>query len=120
MSEQLELFTSNWGVRNDVAHLQTKLEEMLPMMGKVKNANKNKKLETFRRAQNCVYDIFNNGLGNRGKSLKVLGLKKHELPLEIYRGGELLMRANWKRIEEIVSWKFAPIIQNAAKEQGLI
>ena len=30
MSNQLELFTSNWGVRNDVAHLQVQLEEMFP------------------------------------------------------------------------------------------
>ena len=75
MPKQLELFTSEWGVRNDVAHLIDPLNELLPMFGMVKNANKNKALEKFRKAQGVAYDIFNNGLINRGKSLKVLGLK---------------------------------------------
>ena len=62
MPKQLELFTSEWGVRNDVAHLIDPLNELLPMFGMVKNANKNKALEKFRKAQGVAYDIFNNGL----------------------------------------------------------
>ena len=104
---------------NNLESVVDALNELIPAMGSVKNINKNRCLERFRTAQNVVHDIFNNGLGNRGKQLKVLKLKMWELPLEQYRGGELLMRANWERIEEIVSWKFAPIIQEAAKEQGI-
>ena len=119
MSEQLELFTSNWGVRNDVAHLQVQLEELIPLEGPVTNVNKNKALEKFRKAQNVVYDIFNNGLMNRGKQLKVLGLMRYDLALEEYRNGECIMRANWDRVEEVVCEAFTPIIQAAAKEQGI-
>ncbi len=111
---QLELFTTDWGVRNDIKHLADKLNEMLPLQGKVKNANGNPALEKFRIAQNVVYDIFNNGLMNKGKSLKVLGLQKQDLPLpnEWYAG-------NWDRMEEIVEIPFSQIIQKAAKEQGV-
>lgn len=119
MEIQLELFTSEWGVRNDLAHYIDPLNDLIPVFGMVKNANKNKALEKFRKAQAVTYDIFNNGLINRGKSLKVLGLKMYELPLEEYRGGELVMRANWDRIESIVSEALAPIIVRAAKEQGI-
>ena len=69
MQVQKELFTSEWGVRNDVKHLVEALQDKLPAMGMVKNANKNRCLEKFRKAQNVTYDIFNNGLINRGKSL---------------------------------------------------
>ncbi len=95
------------------------LDGLIPFDGPVCNVNKNKKLEKLRKAANVVHDIFNNGLGNKGKSLKVLGLKKYELPLEEYRGGELLMRANWDRIKEIVEPIFENIILDAAIEQDI-
>ena len=111
---QGELFTSEWGVRNDVQHLVDPLNDLLPAMGMVKNANKNKWLEKFRKAQNVSYDIFNNGLCNRGRELKVLGLKKYDLPLP-----DRYFNGNWGRIEFLVSEAMAPIIQKAAKEQGI-
>ena len=49
----------------------------------------------------------------------MLGLKKYELPLEEYRGGELLMRANWERITEIVTPIYEQILLEAVKEQGI-
>ena len=33
MEKQLELFTSEWGVRNDVKHLVDPLNDLLPPMG---------------------------------------------------------------------------------------
>lgn len=120
MEKQLELFTSTWGVRNDVSHLINKLYDLIPLEGPVNNVNKNKSLEKFRKAQNVVHDIFNNGLMNRGYQLKVLGLKKYNLPFDQYSSnGELWMRANWDRIEEEVCEAFTPIIFAAAKEQGV-
>ena len=95
------------------------LNELIPAMGSVKNINKNRCLERFRTAQNVVHDIFNNGLMNKGKQLKVLKLKMWELPLEQYRGGELVMRANWDRVKEIVEPKMEKVILDAAKEQGI-
>ena len=103
----------------DLEQVYNVLDEMVPFEGPVRNVNKNKALEKFRKATNVVYDIFNNGLGNKGKSLKVLGLKKYELPLEEYRGGELLMRANWERITEIVTPIYERILLDAVKEQGI-
>ena len=95
------------------------LNELIPAMGSVKNINKNRCLERFRTAQNVVHDIFNNGLMNRGKQLKVLKLKIWELPLDYWRGGQLIQPANWTRIQEIVEPKMEKIILDAAKEQGI-
>tara|TARA_B100001115_G_C15558891_1_gene266265 strand:- start:47 stop:415 length:369 start_codon:yes stop_codon:yes gene_type:complete len=120
MKDQGELFTSEWGVRNDVKHLVEALQDKLPAMGMVKNANKNRCLEKFRKAQNVTYDIFNNGLINRGKSLKVLGLKKDDLPLPFYYGTDGYFPGNWDRVEFLVSEAFAPIVRAAAIEQGMI
>ena len=95
------------------------LDELIPAYGSVKNINKNRCLERFRTAQNVVHDIFNNGLMNRGKQLKVLKLKIWELPLDYWRGGELIQPANWTRIKEIVEPKMEKVILDAAKEQGI-
>ena len=85
------------------------LNELIPAMGSVKNINKNRCLERFRTAQNVVHDIFNNGLGNRGKQLKVLNLKSmtfHFLSimeatvtiLVIGIGLKKLLSLEWKRL----------------------
>jgi len=95
------------------------LNELVPFEGSVKNINKNRCLERFRTAQNVVHDIFNNGLMNRGKQLKVLKLKIWELPLDYWKGGQLIQPANWTRIKEIVEPKMEKVILDAAKEQGI-
>ena len=95
------------------------LNELVPFEGSVTNINKNRCLERFRTAQNVVHDIFNNGLMNRGKQLKVLKLKIWELPLDYWKGGQLIQPANWTRIKEIVEPKMEKIILDAAKEQGI-
>ena len=74
----------------------------------------------FRKAQNVVYDIFNNGLMNRGKSLKVLGLKKYDLALDEYRGCQLIYPARWDQVDRVVEEAFTPIVMAAAQEQGLV
>ena len=56
---------------------------------------------------------------NRGKSLKVLGLKKYDLPLPEYYGRDNYFPGNWERIESVVTEAFTPIIVEAAKEQGI-
>ena len=104
---------------NNLESVVNKLNDMLPGWGSVTNINKNRCLERFRTAQNVVHDIFNNGLMNRGKQLKVLKLKIWELPLDYYRGGELVQPANWTRIKEIVEPKMEKVILDAAREQGI-
>ena len=95
------------------------LNELIPAMGSVKNINKNRCLERFRTAQNVVHDIFNNGLINRGKQLKVLKLKKYDLPLPEYYGSNGYYPGNWDRVKEIVEPKMEKVILDAAKEQGI-
>ena len=109
-----------WGQTATTKPIVEKLDELIPLEGMVTNPVKNKHLEKFRKAQNVVYDIFNNGLMNKGKSLKVLGLMRYDLALEEYRGGEIIMRANWDRVNEVVEEAFTPIVMAAAKEQGVI
>jgi len=94
------------------------LDGLIPFDGPVCNVNKNKKLEKLRKASNVVHDIFNNGLMNKGKSLKVLGLMKYDLPLPQYAHGHYY-DGNWDRIKEIVEPIFENIILDAAIEQDL-
>ena len=94
------------------------LDGLIPFDGPVCNVNKNKKLEKLRKAANVVHDIFNNGLMNKGKSLKVLGLMKYDLPLPQYAGGHYY-EGNWDRIKEIVEPIFENIILDAAVEQDI-
>ena len=102
----------------DLEQVYWALEELVPFEGPVRNVNKNKALEKFRKATNVVYDIFNNGLGNKGKSLKVLGLMKYDLPLPQYAHGHYY-DGNWDRIKEIVEPIFENIILDAAVEQDI-
>ena len=55
-----------WGNTGLYQDMCTKLEELVPLEGPIEGT-KNKKLEKFRRASNCYYDIFNNGGGNRNR-----------------------------------------------------
>ena len=94
------------------------LDGLIPFDGPVCNVNKNKKLEKLRKAANVVHDIFNNGLMNKGKSLKVLALMKYDLPLPEYHHGHYY-EGNWDRIKEIVEPIFENIILDAAVEQDI-
>lgn len=95
-----------------------KLDESIPLEGSVHSVNKNKRLERLRKAGNVVHDIFNNGLGNRGRELRVLGLRKDDLPLPEYRHG-YYYEGRWERIKEIVEPIMEQIILDAAVEQNL-
>ena len=115
--------TIEWGCTPTTDRLRNMLCDLddFPDQGPCpKKYTKNKALERFRRAQNVVYDIFNNGLGNRGKQLKILGLRKDDLAFEVWRGNDCIVPANWDRIEDVVEEKFTPIIMKAAREQGFI
>lgn len=115
--------TIEWGCTPTTDRLRGMLTDLdhFPDQGECpKKYTANKELERFRRAQNVVYDIFNNGLGNRGKQLKILGLRKDDLALEQWINGRCYGRTNWDQIEEVVEERFTPIIMKAAREQGLI
>jgi hypothetical protein len=94
------------------------LNDLIPMDGPCVNPVKNRKLDQFRKAQNVVYDIFNNGLINRGKSLKCMGLQKHDLDLPWSRHN-YNYPGNWDQIEEVLTPIFKQKIYDACKEQGI-
>ena len=57
------------------------LEKLLPPIGEVEGGQgANKHLEAFRRAVNCYYDLYNNGLCNKAREFstvfKITGVAK--------------------------------------------
>lgn len=115
---QLELFKSEWGVNPGFAFLAEQLTEMIPFQGKCENSRTtNKHLDRFRRAQNVIYDLFNNGLGNRRDEYRrMFG----EVPLPGIRSQHYISRVRWEQIEDEVEENLTPIILAAAKEQGIV
>tara|TARA_A200000159_G_scaffold91152_1_gene84700 strand:- start:3172 stop:3552 length:381 start_codon:yes stop_codon:yes gene_type:complete len=105
-------------VCENLSSVVNRLDESIPLEGSVHSVNKNKCLERLRKAGNVVHDIFNNGLGNRGRQLRVLGLRKDQLPLPEYRHG-YYYEGRWERIREIVEPIMEQIILDAAVEQNL-
>ena len=101
----------NWGIHKSFQEMYDALWEKIPAMGEIKGKN-NKKLEKYRKASMVIYDIFNNGLMNRGNQLRVLGLKKDDLSLP-----NEYCEPNWDYNEEIIWEAFRPIIIDATVEQ---
>ena len=106
---------------NDGAHQDKveKLTELLPFFGPVANAKTtNKRLEKFRKAQNCYYDLYNNGLCNRAREFsnvfRISGVSK-EIK-QRYGYADLIS----KTTEAVIEAKFDEIILAAAKEQGVV
>jgi hypothetical protein len=54
-----------WNGKGQYQEAVTQLQKLLPKEGEVNEPRKNKALEKFRRASNCYYDLYNNGLCNR-------------------------------------------------------
>ena len=51
------------------------LWQQVPISGSVENPRRNPRLERFRKACNCYYDLYNNGLCNRaGQFAKIFGV----------------------------------------------
>ena len=91
------------------------LEQCIPVEGPVENLKQNKMLEKFRKASNCYYDLYNNGLCNRASEFngvfkiassrfKCFGYYRQEFRPSLYERTEVAM-------DEIVC--------AAAVEQGL-
>lgn len=122
MEKQLEMFI-NWGCTPLTQHLADKINalDIFPAQGEVEDKKNNPALEKFRKAQNVVYDIFNNGLGNKAaQCFGALGIRKRDMPFEMWANGRCIQRARWDYIEEMVEEAFTPIVIAAAKEQGII
>lgn len=110
---QFNLFQPSWGVNPGFKRLADELNGLIPFQGKVSNPrSKNKNLELFRKAQNCIYDLFNNGLCNRrSEFVRLFGFS----PIASRYWNEMTLDNIENRVEEI----FTPIIIAAAKEQEI-
>ena len=107
---QEQLFKTSWAVNSGFETLREQLNELIPLSGKCDNSRStNKKLDRFRTAQNLIYDLFNNGLGNRKAHFRQffgwapIGFDFH--------------RSQWERFEEELEPIFTQIMQEAATEQ---
>lgn len=126
MSKQKELFTSNWGVNSGYKRLVDELTNLLPMEGRCeKPLSDNKNLEKFRRAQNAIYDFFNNGLCNK-RSLFVSIFAENEnyyidkWNIPTMNSFRYFTKDSWNMWEDQIEKIFTPIVIDAAKEQGLV
>ncbi len=54
-----------WNHSGRHQEFQNRLETLIPTSGEVSNAKQNRALELYRKAGNCYYDLYNNGLCNR-------------------------------------------------------
>ena len=126
MLKQKELFTTSWGVNSGFKTIVDELNNLLPMSGRCeKPLSTNKNLEKFRRAQNAVYDFFNNGLCNkRGLFVEIFAenesyyIDKWNIPtMNSFR---YFTKDSWSMWEDQIEKIFTPIVLKAAKEQGLV
>lgn len=78
-----------WTHNGKHQQLATQLEALIPDSGAVDQPRKNRHLEKFRRAANCYYDLYNNGLFNHASEFRrVFGIpSKH---YKLYGCGEYL------------------------------
>ena len=90
-----------------------KLQELVPFKGECeKRYTKNKALDRFRRANNVIHDIFNNGLCNRGRELKVLNISKNALGLSYNMDSK-----DWDNVEKRIEPIYRDIVMDAVLEQ---
>jgi hypothetical protein len=87
------------------------LQALIPDEGDIKG-NKNKALERFRKAVNCYYDLYNNGLCNRARSFAAV----YGIGASSYGSyGRGYSPRLYARVED----KLNEIIVAAAAEQGI-
>lgn len=100
---------SYWSHQGTYQALYEKLAELIPAEGEVPDSKrKNRNLEKLRRASNCYYDLFNNGLCNRAAEFaRVFGFS-----------GKQIVRSRFYDISGL-EVAMDEIILAAALEQGL-
>lgn len=99
-----------WGVSEEMQTIVEVLNKRIPFSGKCEGSRSfNKNLEKFRVAQNCLYDLFNNGLMNRKANFR-----------QIFGGVPISTRPTQFEFDYANRWvepKFRKIILAAVEEQ---
>lgn len=106
MSNKLNFTKTYWSGHGKHEALKEKLNTLVPFSGEVSEADKNPALEKFRRASNCYYDLYNNGLCNKRHEFRTI--------FEFDGSGELTQEMV-NQADKIMD----KIIRAAAKEQGI-
>jgi len=102
-----------WCRKGKHEDLSAKLEKLVPSSGPVEDVDSNPMLEKYRVASNCYYDLYNNGLGNRGKEFgEVFGFAARRLIRGA--GGDLT-----QEVIDRTESKMDEIILAAAHEQHI-
>lgn len=107
-----------WNGKGKHQALGDELRKLIPEEGAVKGGRgRNKALETYRKACNCYYDLYNNGLINR----KAQFIAVFETgPMWRYEMGRGLGYPRFaEELYEIVEAKMDEIVLAAAIEQDL-
>ena len=106
------LTNTYWNSNGKYNALAEQLQALIPAEGAVANPRKNKKLEKFRKAVNCYYDLYNNGLCNRASAFaKVFGIAARDYR---YVRSWRYMDCLYRETEEVMD----KIVLEAAIEQG--
>lgn len=113
---RLNLKDTYWAKEGKHQDVIQKLHDLVPRKGSVEKPRKNRWLEKFRKATNCYYDLYNNGLCNRANEFrKVFGIASSKFRYKVgyhYTFSQDIV----KETED----SYNIIIENALKEQGLI
>jgi hypothetical protein len=101
-----------WNSKGKYQTVAMKLQDLIPGSGPVESPRKNKALEKLRKATNCYYDLYNNGLYNRARQFyQIFKIPAMEYRMGRYGFSEYLYNELEAKMDEI--------IENAAIEQGL-
>lgn len=102
-----------WNGAGTYMETANQLQQLIPAEGAVENPRKNPKLEKFRKAVNCYYDLYNNGLCNRASQFsKVFGIRSSAYK---ERGYGSYSNRMYELVEEVMD----DIVADAAMEQGI-
>ena len=108
-----------WNSKGTHQALANELNKLIPTVGEIKGS-KNKALEKFRKASNVYYDVFNNGLCNRGRAFTgIFKFNASNYKLARYTKWGLVREIDFNRIIVPMDKVMDEIILAAAKEQGI-
>lgn len=107
---------SFWNNNSDMQDLADELSSLVPAMGPVPDPRKNKALERFRRASNCYYDLYNNGLDNRRQEFYRLFKIRVS---DFYKYSLRRRDIDFDKIMPVVEPVMRQFVLDAAAEQGI-
>lgn len=104
-----------WASSGKHESIANQLRALIPESGAVVNPRINSKLEKYRKAVNCYYDLYNNGLMNRtAEFTKVFGFSSSSYK-QPWRGSGRFDDSLYIRVESMLD----AIIADAGREQGI-